>query len=258
MERGMVREWRFLTAAVVLLLLPAVVRAKATPLEETFQQRYALEPGGTVALVNVNGSVRVEGWGRNEVEVYALKRSTREGQDLARVRIEVESLPRAVHIRTRYPENDPAGVTVEYRLKVPYPLLVARVETVNGNILVRGVEGAGELRTVNGNVDVFDSAGRFSGRATNGDVQVELRHLADAGTMALESVNGSVRLALPHDAGAHVDAQSMNGEFRTELPLAREGAFGREYRGNLGRGGITVRLRTVNGAIELVRLRATI
>lgn len=209
-------------------------------------------------MTNVNGSVRIEGWGKNYVEVQAVKRALKDRQDLQRVRIEVEALAAAVNIRTRYPENNPAGVEVDYRIRVPYQISLSHVETVNGNLFISGVEGAGELRTVNGNVDVYDSAGRFSGKTTNGDVRVELRRLAAAGAMALESITGSVSLALPQDASAVLDVRSINGEFRTELPLAVRSSMGREFHGSLGRGGITVRLRTVNGGIEIVTLRATI
>jgi len=247
--------------AVGLILLsagPAWAGPCPAGFDETFQQKYALPPGGSVSLANVNGSVRIEGWGKNYVEVQAVKRALKDRQDLERVRIEVEALPTMVNIRTRYPENNPAGVEVDYRIRVPYQISLSHVETVNGNLFVSGVEGAGELRTVNGDVDVVESAGRFSGKTTNGDVHVELRRLAAAGAMTLESITGSVALALPQDAGAVLDVRSINGEFRTELPLAMQSALGREFRGSLGRGGMTVRLRTVNGGIEIVNLRATI
>src|SRR5690242_17534734 len=38
-----------------------------------FQQTYPLAAGGSFLLENVNGSVQVEGWDRNEVEVRAVK-----------------------------------------------------------------------------------------------------------------------------------------------------------------------------------------
>lgn len=255
------RKRNFLLWLPVLTLLFAALPATAAPLEpldETFQQTYPLRTNGTVTLVNVNGSVRIEGWDKNAVEVQAVKRTTKESRDLQRVRIAVDALPHAVNIRTRYPEDDPAGVEVEYRLRVPYQVHLARVETVNGNIVVKGVEGAAEMRTVNGNVDVYDGGGRFSGRTTNGDVRVELRNLSPAGLMTLESINGAVILAIPQDASALLDVRSINGEFHTELPMSMHGAFGREFRGNLGRGGMTVRLRTVNGAIDIVTLRAVV
>lgn len=244
--------------AFLLAASPAAAAPCPTSIEEIFQQSYPLPAKGTVTLVNVNGSVRIDGWDMNYVEVRAIKRAGREPGDLQRVLIEVESLPNAVHIRTRYPENNPAGVEVEYRVKVPYQVSLARVETVNGNLRVSGVEGAGDLRTVNGDVDVYEGGGSFSGKSTNGHVRVELRSLAAAGQMTLESINGAVVLAVPPSASANLDVRSMNGEFRTELPLAMQSALGREFRGSLGKGGMTVRLRTVNGGIEIVTLRATI
>lgn len=249
----------FLSVAV-LLLAAAPVWAGPLPAsyDETFQQTYPIPARGDVTLTNLNGSVRIEGWEKNDVEVHAVKRSLGQTRDLQRVRIDVEVQPRALHIRTRYPEDNPAEVEVEYRIKVPYQVSLSRVETINGSVLVSGMEGAGDLRTVNGDVDVFESSGRFSGKSTNGHVRVELRKLAGAGEMTLESVNGPVVLVVPQSVSADLDVRSLNGEFRTELPLAMQSSLGREFRGSLGKGGMTVRLRTVNGAIEIAALRATI
>ena len=246
-------------AAILFATLPAVAAPCAPPLDETFERAYPIAATGAVSLININGSVRVEGWDRDVVEVHAVKRATKERADLSRVRIEVQTLPNAVNIRTRYAENDPASVEVEYRVRVPYQIARSHVETVNGNLVVKDVHTAGELRTVNGDIDVFEGAGRYSGKTTNGNVRVELRELDVRGEMQLESVNGSVGLAVPTSSNADVDAASMNGEFRTELPLAvRSGGLGREVRGALGRGGLAVRLRSVNGTIEIVTLRDTV
>jgi len=252
------RVLALLPLLAIVLVLPAGAVPSPAPLDETFQQNYPLPANGAVTLVNVNGSVRIDGWDKDYVEVRAIKRAAREPGDLRRVNIEVEVQPNAVNIRTRYPENIPAGVEVEYRVKVPYRVALPHVETINGNLLVNGIEGTGDFRTVNGDVDVYEGSGSFSGKSTNGHVRVELRSLAAAGQMTLESINGPVALAVPPNASASLDVRSMNGEFRTELPLAMQSALGREFRGSLGQGGMTVRLRTVNGGIEIVTLRATI
>ncbi len=249
--------WRLLPL-LATLLAAAPAWAGPGPLDETFQRTYPMPSRGQVTLANVNGSVRIEGWEKDYVEVRAVKRSLGESRDLQRVRIEVETLPQALNIRTRYPENNPAGVEVEYRIKVPYQVSLSRVETVNGNVFVSGMDGAGDLLTVNGDVDVYESSGRFSGKSTNGHVRVELRSLASSGQMTLESVNGPVALVVPPGTSADLDVRSMNGEFHTELPLAMQSSLGREFRGSLGKGGMSVQLRTVNGGIEIVILRATI
>ena len=90
------------------------------------------------------------------------------------MKIEVDdSHPGQVAVHTRYPQGEGAEVAVEYHVRVPYRVLLGSIETVNGSVTVRGVEGGGELRSVNGNVEVFDSSGRFSEKTTNGNLRLE-------------------------------------------------------------------------------------
>lgn len=249
----------FLYAAVCLFGLLLGGMAAASPAfasSEIFQHTYSLSRGGTFQLNNVNGSVRVEGWGRDEVQVRAVKTSTANLSELDRVRIDVRSLPGAIFVRTLYPASDGADVAVEYHVYVPYRILLGNVQTVNGSVRVRGVEGRGNLRSVNGNVEVLDSAGRFSARTTNGNLRLELRHLLDGAPMDIETVNGSVVLGLPSDARADLEIASMNGDFRSELPVSSPRSGWREFRARLGAGGGEISVRTINGGIRLVRERS--
>src|SRR5579864_4305770 len=66
--------------------------------EPIFQQSYPLTPGGSFLLENVNGSVQVEGWDRNEVEVRAMKLTTRNQADADGVKIDVENDPGQVAV----------------------------------------------------------------------------------------------------------------------------------------------------------------
>lgn len=226
---------------------------------QVFDQTYPLHSGGKFALENVNGSVQVDGWEREEVEVEAVKTARRNQADLDRVKIEVDSGPAGLAVYTRYPQDEGVEVTVEYRVHVPYRVLLDNLETVNGSVLVRGVEGTGVLRSVNGNVEVLDSSGRFSARTTNGNVRLELRRLGNGGPMNLATVNGSVVLALPAGAQANLDIRSKNGDFHSELPIEAEGSFSvRGFRGRLGAGGGEVSIRTVNGGIQVVLERPSV
>ena len=66
-------------------------------------------------------------------------------------------------------------------------------------------------------------------------------------------------IALPPDTDAELDLRSLNGDFRSELPLTLQGSFGpREVRGRLGLGGGPLRIRTVNGGIRVVTMRPTV
>jgi hypothetical protein len=240
-----------LVAGVLCISLPGFAA------NEIFERTYPLSAGGNFLLENVNGSVHVEGWERDEVEVRAVMTARSDPHDLDRVKIEVQSQPGKVAVRTRYPEGQGVEVAVEYLVHVPYHVLLGSIETVNGSVLVRGVEGSGELRSVNGDVEVLASSGRFSAKTTNGNLHLELRRLLDGGPMNIETVNGSVVLGLPSDARADLKVLNMNGNFSSELPVTSTAGSlaARAFRGRLGSGGGEISVRTVNGGIRLVRQR---
>lgn len=228
---------------------------------QTFLRTYPLNSGGCFLLENVNGSVRVEGWERDVVEVRAVKSSLGDPRDLDRVRIAVVSEPGEVAVRTLYPEGQGVEVAVEYVIHVPYRVLLDSIDTVNGSVVVRGVQGRGDLRSVNGNVEVLNSSGRFSARTTNGDLHLELRKLLDGGPVNIQTVNGSVFLGLPSNARADLKVLNMNGDFVSELPVvSTAGTFSsRVFRARLGDGGGgQISVRTINGGIHLVRERPSV
>ena len=248
-----------IAASLLVATGMAILAAPGFAVDEVFQQTYPLPEGGAFQLQNVNGSVQVSGWERDEVEVYALKSGLQGHRDLQRVNIEVQARSDSVTVQTHYPSDEGVEVSVEYHIRVPRHVELRRVATVNGTVRVFGVEAVGELRSVNGNIEVFDSAGRLSARTTNGNVRMELHRLDTGGPLTVETVNGSVVIALPLDTDAELDLRSLNGDFRSELPLTLQGSFGpREVRGRLGLGGGPLRIRTVNGGIRVVTMRPTV
>jgi hypothetical protein len=241
-----------LAIATIAMILCASLPGRAA--NQLFQKTYPLTAGGSFMLENVNGSVTVEGWDRDEVEVRAVKTAKNDQRDLAEVRIDVQSQPGHVAVHTVYPRGEGAEVAVEYHIHVPNRVLLGDIGTVNGGVLVRGVHGEGDLRSVNGDVKVLDSSGRFNAKTTNGDVHLELRQLADGAPMNLQTVNGSVVLGLPSDARANLDVKSVNGDFYSELPVSSPiEKAARAFRAKLGMGGGEISVRTINGVIRLLR-----
>jgi hypothetical protein len=249
----------FLQCGVYGVILLAMIAGCCVPsfaYDETFHHVYPLGAGGSFVLENVNGSVHVDGWDRDEVEVSAVKTGTNDFRDVQQVRIEVDhSKPGQIAVHTLYPKGEGAEVAVEYHVHVPYRVLLGSIGTVNGSVIVRGVEGGGELRSVNGNVEVSDSSGRFSEKTTNGDIRLELHQLLEGGPMNLETINGSVLIGLPAGAKADLKVLSMNGDVYSELPVPRiSGALTpHAFKAKLGNGGGEISVRTVNGGIRLLK-----
>jgi len=254
------RRCRAFFAASVAITIAAVLLAIAPPsfaLSQAFQRNYPLDFGGSFEVTNVNGSIQIEGWERDEVEIRAEKSTSGDQTDLDRVFIEVESDASRVSVQTRYPHGAGVDVKVEYHILVPYRVMLTNVATVNGSVIVSGISGAGQLHSVNGNLDITESSGRFSARTMNGNIRLKLLELTPGDApMRLETVNGSVVLGLPKDARADLYAHSTNGELHTELPVRAGNANesrGRQLHVTLGSGGGPVILRNVNGGIWVVR-----
>jgi hypothetical protein len=250
-------------AAAVLVLIGGLPARAA---DELFDRTVPLAAGGSFSLQNVNGSVSVSGWDREAVEVRAVKTSSDPVarfavSDLSRVQVGVVTTPGGVAVTTTYPREEIGDVSVTYEVRVPRRVWLQQVTTVNGSVHVSGLQGTGELHSVNGDVVVEDSAGAFSANTTNGDILLELAslngpaHAAGVGTqnpLRVQTVNGSIVLALPADAKATLAVQCRNGEFHSDFPVSMLGAYTpREFHGRLGGGGTPVRLSTVNGAIRI-------
>src|SRR5215472_10742847 len=141
--------FRATAVAFSLFLLAAVWVAPSYAISKEFNQTYTLQPGGTLEVQNVNGTVEVQGWDRDVVEVHAVKTAKVKESDLERVMIDVSAKPSGVSVLTRYPQNEGVEVAVEYTIHVPHGAKVEHLGTVNGTLRVAGVSEVDELRTVN-------------------------------------------------------------------------------------------------------------
>src|SRR2546428_4770149 len=233
----MLRRSGSLSALFIMVLAVALAPASRAITKE-FNQTYPLQPGGSFELQNVNGTVDVQGWDRDTIEIHAVKTAKHKESDLELVSIEVDARPGVVSVATRYPQNEGVEVAVEYTIHVPHGAKVEHLGTVNGTLRIAGVDEVEELRTVNGNIEVYGADSTVHARTTNGNVRLELSHVHGvAGTIA-ETTNGSVILALPADSQADLEARCLNGNFLSELPMAMQGSLKpREMRGKLGQGG---------------------
>ena len=249
----------FCLTAFCILLLSAVWAAPCFAITKEFNQSYPLQPGGSFELQNVNGTVEVQGWDHDTVQIHAVKTAKNKESDLDLVSIDVDAKAGAVSVATRYPQNEGVEVAVEYIVRVPHSARLEHLATVNGTLRVSGIEAVEDLRTVNGNIEVYDGGGSVHARTTNGNLHLELLHVQDRNGAVAETTNGSVLLAVPADTQADLEARCLNGNFSSELPVTLESVQRpREVHGKIGHGGVPLHLHTVNGGIRVVALRSTV
>ena len=260
--------YRSFVVATALLLSQVLSGRVAIGQAPEFRWHGSIASGNAIEIKGVNGGLRAEASGSNEVEVVAVKHAKRSNPE--DVRIEVVPHAEGVTICAVYPSR--AGeranqcgpgdegrmnvqnndVSVEFTVRVPAGVRLIG-KTVNGDVEATRLNGPIALSTVNGSVNFSTSA---SGRATtvNGTIRGELGRADWDNTLEFSTVNGSINLTLPADLSTDVKAQTVNGDISTDFPLTVTGRVSRRrLEGTIGGGGRTLSLETVNGGISLKR-----
>jgi hypothetical protein len=219
----------------------------------TVDETRPLAANGKFSLENTNGSVRIVVWDEARVRIEAVKRAGSE-RALEELKVEIEGEGDSLSVRTRYPRPRWMGNAgaVEYRVSVPRSARV-RVSDVNGRVEVDGVLGSVHASTVNGSVDLAGVGGPVEASAVNGSVEADVARVDPSSRNELHTTNGSVRLTLPRDASADVEAHTVNGGVHCDFDLADLHKSRRKIEGRIGAGGARFELGTVNGSAHIDR-----
>lgn len=230
-----------------------VVGDMGTPFKKTVEESRPLAANGEFRLENTNGGVRLAAWDEPRVRIEAVKHARTE-RALEELEVEIVGEGDRLTVRTRHPRPRWLGGSqrVDYRVSLPRGARV-EVKNVNGRIEVDGVAGPVKAETVNGSVDVTGAASAVDASAVNGSVEVQLARVDPAGRSELSTTNGSVRLTLPRDASADVEARTVNGRVGCDFDLADSRKSRRKIEGRIGTGGARFELGTVNGSVHIDR-----
>jgi hypothetical protein len=223
------------------------------PFRATVNETRPLAANGELSLENTNGTVRLVAWDEAKVRIEATKRARSE-RALEDLKVEIEGEGDRVSVRTRYPRPHWMGGAgaVEYRVSVPHGARV-RVSTVNGRVEVDGVLGSVHASTVNGSVDLAGVGGPVEASAVNGSVEADVARVDPSSRSELRTTNGSVRLTLPRDASAELEAHTVNGSVHCDFDLPGAHKSRRRLEGRIGAGGARFELGTVNGSARVDR-----
>lgn len=205
-------------------------------------------------------------WAQDEQEAR-----TRAGQlvdvssDKGRLSVRVRDGVRhaAIHIKLRVPVRPGyalTAVTTNGAIRLEgLDCATAAARSANGRIELAGVS-AEELTadTVNGSVSITGGRhGRAGARSVNGSVVVATE--SRSGELNLGTTNGSIKCRVPRGARCSVEADTVMGSIRVEVPDMDgkvEGSFGsRRYQGRNGAAGtdpeLRIHARATNGSISI-------
>lgn len=223
---------------------------------EEFHQTYPLAASGRIALSNINGAVHISAWDQNQVKVDAIKRAD-DSEGLKEMEIRVDAHSDFISIETKY-NNEYSSHRNHHRSEVEYTLTVPRnaqldeIKLINGPLDIAGVRGEVRASCINGRLKATGLNSRLKLETINGPLEASFDHL-QAGPVELSSVNGPVRLTLPSDAKARIEATTVHGPIDNNFGLhaSNHRWVGHDVSGELGGGGVEIRLRNVNGPVEI-------
>jgi DUF4097 and DUF4098 domain-containing protein YvlB len=197
---------------------------------------------GEVYVSNISGSITINGWSRNEVEV-----SGEIGRNVEELIVERDG--NKITIKVKVPRNSGRGIESDLVIQVPEGSSID-VGTVSADIEVEDVRGEQKLNTVSGDIDTEGGKSDISAGAVSGDIEVNGER-QEAETRA-NTVSGDVTL---FRVAGTVSAESVSGDV-----IIDEGSFDRVglntvngeilFQGQLRDGG-KLKAETVNGSVDL-------
>lgn len=208
---ALVRSLAFAAAAaftgVVLTAQSQVIQpTRAEKVTET--RTLPLASGSTLRVTNVNGFIHLEAWDRDEVQFTGeFKPSSKDEQ----VKVVVAADKGSLEIRGEYPKHSGWGAYrgPECRMTLKVPRRVApTLETVNGEVVLEGIEGAAAVETVNGQIRAAGLGDGLRAKTVNGGIHLE----RVKGRLSLATVNGSIEGKGLEVRG--VKASTVNGAIR--------------------------------------------
>ena len=232
--------WILLALGTALMMLGAGIARGDETARRTDRVSATLAPGSVLRLENVSGDV-VATPGKEfsavaTVVVVAPNRAraekilqnvrlvqSREGNDFSIETRWADRLWRFENGRRAlrdFPRWGDARVNARLEVTVP-PGVSAKLETVNGDVRTRDLDGDVRLRTVNGSIEAWGVRRSLDAQTVNGNVVAGAIGVPRGGSIELGTVNGSVRLTLPKDARFDLTASTLHGAISSTFALPR-------------------------------------
>ncbi|MCS7026383.1 MAG: DUF4097 family beta strand repeat-containing protein [Bryobacteraceae bacterium] len=252
---------RLIAGAVLLALIwlsSCVFRAASPELvgfREDFREVHPLKFGGRLEIENFNGSVEIQGWDQESVEISATKYA--ESRDvLGQIRIEVSPTPDSLRIRSVKPFEAGSHGGVSYVIRAPRRIALDRIISSNGAVRLEQLDGGGRIKTSNGAVRVSRLTGEidistsnaaveiddcsagavvrtsngqirakalrgfFEARTSNGSIDAHLLTANTQRPLRLESTNGNIRLQIDSFSPTDIFASTTNAAIELKLPAS--------------------------------------
>lgn len=218
-------------------------------------------PSGHLSVNTSNGGIDVIGEDRTDVSLEARVQTWAPSEAEAGKLLNQVSIDTANgDVRDHGPHAHffgSEGYSIDYHLHVPRHL-AAELHTMNGGIDLTRLDGEIRFGTTNGGVNLDQLSGDVRGATVNGGLNIALAGDRWQGVgLHAETTNGGVDLRIPDHYSAHLETGTVNGGISVGFPVTVQGEIRNHLTTDIGSGGPTVHVETVNGGVSIVRSDAS-
>ena len=197
-------------------------------------------------MKNINGSIIIAAWDQPNAEVKVTKRASDSNSQVF-----FNSSPGSLALRTGQTGRGQDG---RYEVKLPRAMGRLDLNLVNGSIRISDVGGTMSVAAANGSIELNSVSGQGKFVTVNGKIRAQLEQLN--GPLELIDTNGSIEVTTRPDINANLEATTVHGSINIDdqfgVTVQKE-IVGNHARGQIGSGGASFKITTVNGSIKLAK-----
>lgn len=205
---------------------------------ETIKKEFVVSPSSVLAVYNIDGFIKVEGYDGNKVLIEVEKTISgktneivEEGKQEFKLEFEqkADSLiaytiepfdSRPNRNRDRWNKNEYRKIQYRYNLnytiKVPKSMNLVVSTINNGDILITDVSGFMKVNNINGKITVKNAQKANEIRTINGDVNINYTALPPDSAQYY-TLNGNLNIIYPTNFSADCEFKTFQGDFYTDF-----------------------------------------
>ncbi|GAK49018.1 hypothetical protein U14_00236 [Candidatus Moduliflexus flocculans] len=214
---------RIISCAMLSLFVICCAAPALAQQVEKFHRVVEVAAGTTLNVTNTNGNVTITAWDKPTVDITAIKKCGFH-ETLENARIDVlQPTEKTLEIKTVLLMPRPK-ISVQYEIKTPAGMLINNINTSNGSLDIRNVQGkimslntsdgsialqgvSGDqinAKTSDGSITAKSIVGAATVKSSDGSITAEEM----VGSIFAKTSNGSIKL---HQVSGEVNAETSNG-----------------------------------------------
>lgn len=201
-------------------------------------------------IENQAGSINIESWEDNKIEIIATKKAHKD--KINHIKVNYKFIGNKFSIKTSGLEHDSM---VDLDIKVPRKISLVNINANAGAIKIADIDGRIDVNSNAGLINIIDAVSSVKAHVNAGAVKLTQKSLSFGNTIDINTNAGAIKVKLPQDINAQITANSSLGTIKSHfsnLCIKRKFPYiSANAHATLGSGDANIKLNTNTGSISI-------